>query len=147
MARTLLMITSAGAALVLGVSAAFGAADPVRDAGDAAAASLRLKTARVQVMRDHGDAAATRDARQEGEAAIAYFKANERATIGPGPYADVAQRGGHVNSSQAVGAPAATTGFDWGDAAVGASTAAVLALLLSGTVVLVRHTRGRQLVR
>jgi hypothetical protein len=84
-----------------------------------------------------------------GPAAIAYFAANERATTGPGSYVDVGMRGQPVggSSSLVVSEPTLASGFDWGDAAVGASSAVMLALLIGGTFVLVRHSRGRELAR
>ena len=83
-----------------------------------------------------------------GPAAIAYFKANERATMGPGSYVDVGMRGEPVASSvvSTVGEPTATGTFDWGAAAVGASSAAMILLLVGGSLVLVRH-RTRELAR
>ena len=87
--------------------------------------------------------------RSAGPAAIAYFNANERATMGPSSYVDVGMRGNRVASSTplTVGEPTSTGGFDWGDAAVGASSAAMLLLLVGGSFVLVRHSRGRELAR
>lgn len=38
-------------------------------------------------------------------------------------------------------------GFDWNDAAIGASSVITTVVLVSGTFVLVRHTRGRELAR
>jgi len=75
-----------------------------------------------------------------------------RNSAGPaatGSDVDAAVRGTQVDGSTSlvVSEPTATTGFDWGDAAVGASTAAMLALLIGGTFVLVRHSRRRELAR
>jgi hypothetical protein len=56
------LITIAAAidtAIVLGISVAWGASGPSRDAGDATAASLALTTP-AQVIRDSGDATAAR---------------------------------------------------------------------------------------
>jgi len=43
--------------------------------------------------------------------------------------------------------PTGTTAFDWGVAATGALSAAMITLLLGGTLVIVRHARRRPLVR
>ena len=83
--------------------------------------------------------------RSAGPAAIAYFEANERATMGPGSYVHVAMRPDPGADASAASEQTTTSGFDWGDAAVGASSAVMIMLLFGGTFLLVRHTRGREL--
>ena len=51
------------------------------------------------------------------------------------------------DSTSLVASEPTAAGFDWGAAAVGASSAAMIALLVGGAVVLVRHARGRELAR
>jgi len=107
-----------------------------------------------------------------GPAAIAYFGANERKTLvsevssalGSTPAND--QRplvsevsttlNGYVDgtgpvgeaASPAVGVdPVRAGGFDWQDAAVGASSALMLGLLIGGSLIVVRHSRARELAR
>ena len=83
-----------------------------------------------------------------GPASVAYFEANERATMGAGSYVGLTQSGKQTDESTPLLAGDATaTGFDWGDAAIGATSAAMIALLIGGTFFLVRHTRGRELAR
>jgi hypothetical protein len=89
----------------------------------------------------------------QGQAAIAYFRANERATM---PDSSSAQLAGYVDGASRSGLVATETqgavlisddAFDWGAAAIGASSAFALAILLGGTLVIARHTRGRALAR
>jgi hypothetical protein len=63
-----------------------------------------------------------------GDAAIAYFLANERATIGATPIAQELASG--------------DGGFDLGAAAVGASFALMLALLIGASLLVARHVRS-----
>lgn len=91
-----------------------------------------------------------------GDDAVAYFRANELSTLvqsvspaGLGlSYVDGGQRPGAVGNSPAMyDRLPVTTGFDWGDAAVGASSALVLVLLVGGGLVVTRHSRGSELAR
>lgn len=90
-----------------------------------------------------------------GPAAIDYFRANERATMASTvptsavSYVDGGERGRPVADASLVtqSVPTVTSGFDWGDAAVGASSALLLALLVGGSLILVRHSRGHELAR
>ena len=106
-----------------------------------------------------------------GPAAIAYFRANERKTLvsevsaalggtvpnrGPLVSEVSSTLNGYVDGNQQPGeaAPPAVeveraqaSGFDWQDAAVGASSALMLGLLIGGSLIVVRHSRGRELAR
>ena len=106
-----------------------------------------------------------------GQAAIAYFRANERATLvsevssalggtsgDPGPLvSEVSSVGtGYVDGNGPVAEaalpvveaePTHTAKFDWQDAAVGASSALMLVLLVGGSLTVLRHSRGRELAR
>jgi hypothetical protein len=108
----------------------------VRDvsARDAAAlASVRP----IQVIRD----VSARDARlAAGEAAIAYFKANERATMKDDGEAVAATPESDVRAARA-------DGFDWIDAGVGASSALLLALLVGVSLLAARHLRSSPVLR
>ena len=75
-------------------------------------------------------------AESAGPAAIAYFDANERATMTQPDAAPLTE----VRVSD-------TSGFDWGTAALGASSAVILALLIGVSLILARHSRGRPLAR
>lgn len=106
----------------------------VRDvsARDAAAlASVRP----IQVVRD----VSARDARlAAGEAAIAYFGANERATMKDDGEAVAATPESDVRAARAGR-------FDWGDAGVGASSALLVALLVGMSLLAARHLRSGSL--
>jgi hypothetical protein len=140
-------VSSRDAALPTGATATI---EVVRDVSARDAAILATATP-IQVVRDVSarDAAilatatpilvvrdiSARDARAaSGEAAIAYFKANERSTmagrsLSPGPTSaqDRAARAG---------------GFDWIDAAVGASSALLLGVLVGMSLLAARHLRS-----
>jgi len=127
----------------------------VRDvsARDAALASVRP----IQVVRD----VSARDARlAAGEAAIADFKANERATLvdsaGPAAiaYFRANERATMEGDGEALAAisesevrAARSGGFDWVDAGVGASSVLVLALLVGMSVLAARHLRSSPALR
>ena len=103
----------------------------VRDvsARDAAA---RASVSPIRVVRD----VSARDARQAaGEAAIAYFNANERATMKDDGEAVAATPEADVRAARA-------SGFDWGDAGVGASSALLLAFLVGMSLLAARHLRS-----
>ncbi len=68
-----------------------------------------------------------------GDAAVAYFRANERATIGTTP----------ISQERAPG----DGGFDWGSAAIGASSAVMLALLIGASLLTARRLRGGPMPR
>jgi len=107
----------------------------VRDvsARDAALASVRP----IQVVRD----VSARDARlAAGEAAIADFKANERATMKGDGEALAAISESEVRAAR-------SGGFDWVDAGVGASSVLVLALLVGMSVLAARHLRSSPVLR
>jgi hypothetical protein len=77
-----------------------------------------------------------RDARlAAGEAAIAYFKANERATMKDGVEALGFTPESDVRAARAGG-------FDWADAGVGASSALLLAFLVGMSLLAARHLRS-----
>jgi hypothetical protein len=107
-----------------------------------------------------------------GPAAIAYFRANERktlvsetsaalrGTVNPhrGPlvsevsttlngYVDNNRQPGQAGAPAVEAEPVQAGGFDWQDAAVGASSALMLGLLIGGSLIVVRHSRGRELAR
>ena len=91
----------------------------------------------IQVVRD----VSARDARlAAGEAAIAYFKANERATMKDGGEAVAATPESDVRAARAGG-------FDWADAGVGASSALLLALLVGVSLLAARHLRSSPVLR
>jgi hypothetical protein len=97
-----------------------------------------------------GQDAHERSAGNSGQAAIEYFTENERATLVQSgstgvlaTYADGPQR-----SEPFVGTPGETivaadgSGFDWGSAMVGASSALLLALLIGVSLMTVRRFRA-----
>ena len=91
-------------------------------------------------------------AKSPGETTIAYFRANERATIGQsGPsgalagYLDGAQRSEPLTPGPVRIDSTDKSGFDWSSAAVGASSALMLALLIGVSLVTVRRFRARPL--
>ena len=137
-------VVMAAAALV--VSSPAGASTPVADYRDAFERGAAMSPGADAIAYFRANELSTL-AQSAGPAAIAYFDANERRTMGP--YVDGPSRGGLVDgSSPLVGSvQTATPGFDWGDAAVGASSALMVALLIVGTFALVRHSRGRELAR
>lgn len=120
-----------------------------------------------------GQDAHERSAGVSGQAAIQYFDANERATLAKSPgvnaieyfraneLATIAQSGssgalaGYLDSAQrsdslmtpppSPGDAVDGSGFDWGSAAVGASSALMLALLVGGTFATLRRFRTRPL--
>jgi len=128
----------------------------VRDV--AARPRVEIPTVRpAQVVRD----VSARDARESaGKAAIAYFKANESSTLvdSAGPAAIAYFRAneratmndgsGSVAATSADGVRAArASGFDWGDAGVGASSALLLALLVGVSLLAARHLRSNPVPR
>lgn len=92
-------------------------------------------------------------AKSPGVNAIEYFRANEMATIGQSGasgaltgYLDSAQRGDSLMTPPpSPGDAVDGSGFDWGSAAVGASSALMLALLVGGTFATLRRFRTRPL--
>ena len=88
-------------------------------------------------------------AQPSGEAAIKYFYANERsqgpvvseALVG---YVDGPERGAPLRSTTpvSVGLGSDDGGFDWGAAAVGATSVFMFGLLIGGSLLTVRHFRG-----
>jgi hypothetical protein len=58
--RMLTSIAATGAALVLGVPAAWGSGEPYRDHGDASQAKLATQSEPMIIVRDHGDASQAR---------------------------------------------------------------------------------------
>ena len=99
-------------------------------------------------MRDAHDRAVA-----PGDAAVAYFRANELATLPASSrvqtfreYLDGPERGGasQTGSSDIVAIPG--DGFDWRAAAIGASSALMLFLVAVVGVVVARHSRARPLV-
>ena len=91
----------------------------------------------IQVVRD----VSARDTRlAAGDAAIAYFHANERATMKDGGEAVAATPESGVRAARAGG-------FDWADAGVGASSALLLALLVGVSLLAARHLRSSPVLR
>jgi hypothetical protein len=96
-----------------------------------------------------GQDAHERSAVSSAQAAIEYFRANKRATpVQAGSTGVlVAYVDGPQRSEPLVGTPGATivaadgSGFDWGSAAVGASSVLMLALLIGVSLVTVRRFR------
>jgi hypothetical protein len=99
--------------------------------------------------------AASRDAHERStgssaQAAIEYFRANERATLVQAgstgalvAYVDGPQRSEpFVDTSGETLVAADGSGFDWGSAMMGASSALVLALLIGVSLVTVRRFRA-----
>jgi hypothetical protein len=108
-----------------------------------------------------------------GPAAIEFFRANELKTLvsevsaplagtvnadGRGPlvsevsttldgYGDGIRPIGESAAPEIQVRPTAASGFDWEDAALGASSALMLGLLIGGSLIVVRHSRGRELAR
>jgi hypothetical protein len=87
-------------------------------------------------------------AKSPGVHAIEYFRANERATIGQSggnrltAYIDGAQRSEPlVGPSDKTVVTGEGAGFDWSSAAVGASSALMLALLIGVSLLTVRRVR------
>jgi hypothetical protein len=120
-------VSSRDAALPTGTTTAI---EIVRDVSARDAAILATATP-IQVVRD----VSTRDARAaSGEAAIAYFKANERSTM--------AGRGSSTGPTSEQDRAARAGGFDWIDAAVGASSALLLGVLVGMSLLAARHLRS-----
>ena len=89
-----------------------------------------------------------------GPSAIGFFRANERATMTQPvstnhvSYVDGGERGSRplANTSPLTDVEVSdTSGFDWSAAAIGASSTLLLALLIGASLIVVRHSRGRQL--
>jgi hypothetical protein len=107
-------------------------------------------TALTVVALGAGQDAHERSARSSAHASIEYFRANERATLvqGGSTGALVAYVDGPQRSEPLVGAPGETivaaddSGFDWGSAMVGASSALMLALLIGVSLMTVRRFRA-----
>jgi hypothetical protein len=98
-----------------------------------------------------GQDAHERSAGVSGQAAVEYFRANELATIRQSGstgalagYVDSAQRSESLKTTPGPGQGEAVagSGFDWGSAAVGASSALILALLIGVSLVTVRRFRA-----
>ena len=86
-----------------------------------------------------------------GEAAIKYFHDNERASLAQSAttgslagYVDGPERGAAVRGTTPISQGPVTggSGFDWGTAALGASFALMLALLIGVSVLTARYFRG-----
>jgi hypothetical protein len=150
---SLLVVASSAQATTITVVRDVSARDVVNSADLANSAPTRP----IQVVRD----VSARDARESaGKAAIAYFKANERSTLvdSAGPAAIAYFRAneratmddgsGSVAATSADGVRAArASGFDWGDAGVGASSAFLLALLVGVSLLAARHLRSSPVPR
>jgi hypothetical protein len=98
-----------------------------------------------------GQDAHERSAGNSRQAAIEYFWANEHATVGQSgsaghlvDYVDGAQRSEPLTGTPGPAQIEAVdgSGFDWGSAMVGASSALVLALLIGLSLVTVRRFRA-----
>ena len=83
-----------------------------------------------------------------------YLDAGERASRGPLSlpqvvgYVDAFERGEPAPAASPLQAnPTAGDGFGWSPAAIGASSALLLALLLGASLIAARHSRGRPLAR
>lgn len=156
---------AAATALAVAGSAAGRASDAIADAHERAvqsdpAAAIEYfraneqatmpRTSGVGVLAGYVDAAGRSIAQSPAEAAVAYFRANEQATMPASgseslrAYVDgvgrveVAQPSSSSTESFVTG-----DSFDWGTAALGASSALLLAVLLGGSLLAVRHSHGR----
>jgi hypothetical protein len=131
---------------VAGPAAAGSPLDGYRDAHERGAAATSGEAAIAYFVANERSTLA----QPSGEAAIKYFHENERASLAQSAttgalvgYVDGPERGAHPVGTTLVSQRTADDSLlDWGAAAVGASFALMLALLIGVSLVTARHFRS-----